>query len=152
MIRSIADIAGSEGQRIGEPQVKIACIEVFALGGPGKNDDAAETGCFAIRSGLAKAVTDAAQHVSNKGLLEKSTPVLIKLIAQISSRFGIQVSEKIAAQSIPVIGAAGGVLLSTPCLFFYVYSKAYFIIIACSMMLLRFPCFLRYSFCPLIDP
>ncbi len=113
MVRSIADIARSEDQDITDPQVKIACIEVFALGGPGKDDDAAETGYFAIRSGLAKAVSDAAQHVAKKGLIEKSSPVLIKLIAQISSRFGIQVSEKIAAQAIPVIGAAGGAIVNT---------------------------------------
>ena len=58
MMRSIADIARSEEQPISDPQVKVACIEVFALGGPGKDDDAVETGYFAIRSGLAKTVTD----------------------------------------------------------------------------------------------
>jgi hypothetical protein len=113
MMRSIADIARSEGQLISDPRVKIACIEVFALGGPGTDDDAAETGYFAIRSGLAKAVNDAAQHLARKGLSEKSSPILVKLIAQISSRFGIQVSEKIAAQAIPVIGAAGGAIVNT---------------------------------------
>jgi hypothetical protein len=112
MMRSIADIARSEGQLISEPRVKVACIEVFALGGPGKNDDSVETGYFAIRSGLAKVVNDATQHVVQQGLSAKSSPVLIKLITQISSRFGIQVSEKIAAQAIPVIGAAGGALVN----------------------------------------
>ncbi len=32
----------------------------------------------------------------------------MKFIGQISSRFGIVVSEKLAAQALPVIGAAGG--------------------------------------------
>ena len=113
MLRSIADIARSEGQPISDPEVKVACIEVFALGGPGKDDDAVETGYFAIRSALAKAVTDAARYIAQKGVSEKSAPVIVKLIAQISSRFGIQVSEKIAAQSIPVIGAAGGAIVNT---------------------------------------
>ena len=113
MMRSIADIARSEAQPISDPEVKIACIEVFALGGPGKDDDAVETGYFAIRSALAKAVTDAARYIAKKGVSEKSAPVIVKLIAQISSRFGIQVSEKIAAQSIPVIGAAGGAIVNT---------------------------------------
>ena len=113
MMRSIADIARSEDQLISDPQVKIACIEVFALGGPGENDDSVETGYFATRTGLAKAVTDAAQHIAKKGLSEKSAPVIIKLITQISSRFGIQVSEKIAAQAIPVIGAASGAIINT---------------------------------------
>jgi hypothetical protein len=113
MLRSIADIARSEDQPISDPQVKVACLEVFALGGPGKDDDAVETGYFAIRSALAKAVTDATRYIAQKGVSEKSAPVIVKLIAQISSRFGIQVSEKIAAQSIPVIGAAGGAIVNT---------------------------------------
>ena len=113
MMRSIADIARSENQSVSDPQIKIACIEVFALGGPGRDDDAVETGYFAIRSGLAKSVTDAAQHIAGKGLSGKSSPALIKLISQISSRFGIQVSEKMAAQAIPVIGAVGGAVINT---------------------------------------
>ena len=37
----------------------------------------------------------------------------MRLIAQIASRFGVQVSEKVAAQAVPVIGAAGGSILNT---------------------------------------
>ncbi len=47
MMRSIADIARSEGADISHPLIKIACMEVFALGGPGSCDDASETGYFA---------------------------------------------------------------------------------------------------------
>lgn len=113
MMRSIADIARSEGHLLSEPRIKVACLEVFALGGPGKEDDAAETGYFAIRSGLAKTVNDAAQYIARKGIADKSSPIVLKLITQVSSRFGIQVSEKIAAQAIPVIGAAGGAIVNT---------------------------------------
>ncbi|MGW8186256.1 MAG: EcsC family protein [Desulfobacterales bacterium] len=113
MLRSIADIARSEEQLLEEPRTKLACIEVFALGGKSRADDAVESGYFAVRSGLAKAVSEASRHLALKGFAEKNSPVLIKLIAQISSRFGIQVSEKLAAQAIPVIGAAGGVVINT---------------------------------------
>lgn len=113
MLRSIADIARSEGQMLEEPRTKLACIEVFALGGKSQADDAVESGYFAVRSGLAKAVSEASRHLALKGFAEKNSPVLIKLIAQISSRFGIQVSEKLAAQAIPVIGAAGGAVINT---------------------------------------
>ena len=113
MLRSIADIARSEGHLLADPQVKIECIEVFALGGPGNHDDAVETGYFAIRAGLATAVTDAAKHIAQKEISETGAPVLIKLITQIASRFGIQVSEKIAAQAVPVIGAAGGAIINS---------------------------------------
>ena len=43
MLRSIADVARSEGERLGSPDTKLACLQVFALGGRSKNDDAAES-------------------------------------------------------------------------------------------------------------
>ncbi len=42
MLRSIADIARSEGERISSIESKMACIEVFALGGLSKDDDGRE--------------------------------------------------------------------------------------------------------------
>lgn len=113
MLRSIADIARSEGHDIGDPMIKVACIEVFAFGGPNRSDDGMETGYFAVRAALGQAVTDAAKHIATKGLAERSAPVLVKLISQVSSRFGLQVTEKIAAQAIPVVGAAGGAVINT---------------------------------------
>jgi hypothetical protein len=113
MLRSIADIARSEGETINKIASKIACIEVFALGGLSKSDDASESGYFAIRAALARSVTKAVEYIAQKGLAEESAPALIRLIIQIADRFSIQVSEKAAAQAIPVIGAAGGVLINT---------------------------------------
>lgn len=113
MLRSIADIARSEGHDITDPMVKVACIEVFAFGGPSKRDDGVETGYFAIRTALAKAVNDAAKHIAAKGFADRSAPVFVRLVSQISSRLGVQVTEKIAAQSIPVLGAAGGAVINT---------------------------------------
>jgi hypothetical protein len=113
MLRSIADIARSEGETISKIASKIACIEVFALGGPSKSDDASKSGYFAIRAALARSVTKAAEYIAQKGLAEEGAPALVRLIAQIAQRFSIQVSEKAAAQAIPAIGAAGGVLINT---------------------------------------
>ncbi len=113
MLRSIADIARSEDHDLGDPAIKIACIEVFALGGPSSKDDGAETGYFAIRTALAKAINDAVQHIAAKGLTDATAPALVKVISQISSRFGIQVTEKVAAQSLPLLGAAGGAAINT---------------------------------------
>ena len=113
MLRSIADIARSEGHNLEEPAIKMGCVEVFAFGGPQKTDNGAETGYFAVRTALAKAVNDAARHIASKGLAESSAPALIKLISQVAGRFGVQVTEKIAAQSIPLLGAAGGAVINT---------------------------------------
>jgi hypothetical protein len=113
MLRSIADIGRSEGEKISKIESKIACIEVFALGGPTKSDDASESGYFAVRAALARSVTKAAEFIAEKGVAEEGAPALVRLIIQISERFSIQVSEKAAAQAVPAIGAAGGAMINT---------------------------------------
>ena len=62
---------------------------------------------------LAKAVNDAAKHIAARGVAVESAPTLVKLMSQIASRFGVQVKEKIAAQSVPLIGAVGGAVINT---------------------------------------
>ncbi len=113
MLRSIADIARSEHEDIFSIDSQIACLEVFALGGPSKDDDASESGYFAVRAALARSVTQAAEYIAEKGLTEEGAPALVRLIAQIAEYFSIQVSEKTAAQAIPAIGAAGGAIINT---------------------------------------
>lgn len=113
MLRSIADIARSEGEDIHSLDCRMACLEVLALGRPSASDDAAETGYFAIRAALARSVSEAAQFIAERGLLEEGSPVIVRLIAAIASRFHVAVSEKVLAQAIPLIGAMGGALINT---------------------------------------
>ncbi len=113
MLRSITDIARSEGEAINMIESKIACIEVFALGGASTSDDASESGYFVIRAALAKSVSKASEYIAEKGLVESGAPAFVRLIIQIAKRFSIQVSEKLAAQAIPAIGAAGGAIINT---------------------------------------
>lgn len=113
MLRSIADIARSEGESIASEEAKFACLEVFALGGNSESDDASESGYYAVRSALAKSVADAAEFLVSKTLTEEGAPMLIKFIAKIAERFSIQITEKAAAQAIPAIGAAGGAVINT---------------------------------------
>src|SRR5215471_1900601 len=42
MLRSIADIARSEGERLRMPEAKLACVEVLAFGGRNTSDNANE--------------------------------------------------------------------------------------------------------------
>jgi|CXWL01.1.fsa_nt_gi hypothetical protein len=112
MLRSIADIARSEGERLRTPDAKLACLEVFALGGPSKIDDASESAYFLMRGALAKSVSEAAGYIAQRGLVEEGAPAIVRLIAQLATRFGVNVSEKVAAQAVPVIGAAGGVVIN----------------------------------------
>jgi len=107
ILRSILDIARSEGENLDDPEAALSCVEVFGLGGRTEKDDAAKSDYFVIRGILAKSVTEAARFIAERGIVEGS-PVLVRLIAQVASRFGMVVSQKAAAQTIPVIGALGG--------------------------------------------
>ena len=114
ILRSIADIAAAEGEDPNEIETRLACLTVFALGSTrDKRDNAAESGYFAARSALATAVSEAARYLAEKGLSKGSAPALVRLIGLIASRFGVVVSQKTAAQMVPVIGAAGGAIINT---------------------------------------
>ena len=114
ILRSIADIASAAGEDPREVETKLACLLVFALGSTrDASDDAAESGYFAARSALATAVTEASRHLAEKGLSKGTAPALVRLISLIAARFGIVVSQKTAAQMVPILGAAGGALINT---------------------------------------
>ena len=113
MLRSIADIARSQGENLETPGAKLQCIQVLALGGPSTSDDAANTAYFAARAAMAKSVSEAAAHLAKKGFLDQGAPAIVRFISQIASRFSITVSQKAAAQAVPVVGAFGGALINT---------------------------------------
>lgn len=114
MFRSIADIARAEGESPQDPETVMNCVQVFAMGSrvSGK-DDAAETSYYGVRVALSKAVTDALQYVASHGVGKASGPPLVRLVAAIAARFGIVVTQKAMAQTIPVLGAVGGGLVNT---------------------------------------
>jgi len=112
MLRSIADIARSEGALVRTPEAQLECLEVFALGGRARGDDAVESGYFAVRAALAKALAEAAEYIAERGLAQEAAPALVRFITQVAVRFGIPVSEKVMAQSVPVVGAAGGAVIN----------------------------------------
>ena len=113
MLRSIADIAKSEGENIQFIDTKLACLTVFALGGRSAKDDEAESGYFAARVAMAGAVSEAAKYLAEKGFSKAGAPALVRLVSLISARFGIVVSEKAALQALPILGAASGALINT---------------------------------------
>ena len=96
--------------------VRLECLTVFAYGTRSERDEASETAYFAVRAGLAKAVSGAVEYVAERGIAEvvgdRAAPALVQLLARIGQRFGIAVTEKAAAQLIPVLGAAGGAAIN----------------------------------------
>lgn len=123
MMRAVADVARSEGFDLHDFATKQACLEVFAFGGRSAADDAGEVGYYAVRG----FTTDAMRHLSKElvqiatrhggahatGVTSKQAATwLAAVIEKIASRFGIVISEKFAAQAVPVIGALSGAALN----------------------------------------
>jgi hypothetical protein len=108
MLRSIADIARSEGENLADPDAALSCVQVFALGARSAAADSAESGYFVVRGMLAKSITEAARFITERGIIEEGAPILVRFIAQVASRFGVVVTQKLAAQALPVVGALGG--------------------------------------------
>ncbi len=108
LLRSIAEIAREEGEDLRQPEAALACLEVFALGGEPGAETALESGYFAVRAGLAQSVSESARFLLKQGLVGETAPALLRLLSQIAARFGMVVTEKLAAQAAPVVGAFGG--------------------------------------------
>ncbi len=113
MFRSICDIARSEGEDLGRADVQLQCLTVFGMGGPTRADDEADFGYFIVRGALAQAVSKASSEMAAKGFAAHGSAALLRLMQVIAARFSVQVSEQIAAKSIPAIGAVLGALVNT---------------------------------------
>jgi hypothetical protein len=110
ILRTIADIAHSQGEDLASTETQLACMEVFALGGRSKDDDASETGYFGIRTALALHFTPIMEYVNGGKII--NIPAGIGLVRAIAARFGVIISDKTAAQMIPIAGAVGGALIN----------------------------------------
>ncbi|MGA2175125.1 MAG: EcsC family protein [Verrucomicrobiota bacterium] len=108
MLRSIADIARSEGHDLSRIEIKLACLEVFAFGGK----ETAGSAYWATRAALSQTISEAAAYLAQKGAVRESAPAIARLIAQIAARFGVVVSEEVAAKAVPILGAAGGGIIN----------------------------------------
>jgi hypothetical protein len=112
MLRSIARIAQSEGEDLSDPETALACLQVFALGGRSGSASLHESGYFAVRAAMARSVTQALQQIVRRGVVDESASAIARLLGQIASRFGVVVSQKVAAQAVPVLGALGGAAIN----------------------------------------
>ena len=111
MLHSIAEIARSHGENLEDPEAALSCLEVFALGAK-SNGTETDSAYYATRTALAQATREAASYIAQKGLAKSGAPVLVRFVSIIASRFGVEVAEKVAAQMVPIVGAAGGAALN----------------------------------------
>ena len=108
MLRSIAEIARSEGEDLTSLEALLACVEVFALGGrsPSKRP---EVDYYALRTVLARMSGQIAAEVMERGALNASSPIVARLVGEIVGRFGVVVTDQFAAGFAPLLGSVGGV-------------------------------------------
>jgi len=89
IFRAVQGVAAQYGEDPTADETRLECLAVFGSGGPGVGDDGVDTSFFGARLGL----TGAAVH----GLISKVAP-----------RFATVLSQKLASQSVPILGAAAG--------------------------------------------
>jgi hypothetical protein len=112
MLHSIVEIARSQGEDFLSPESSLACLEVFALGPQNTHREADESAYYATRTALAQVTREAVSWVTQKGVAKESAPALLSFMGRIASRFGLEVSEKVAAELVPIAGAVGGFTLN----------------------------------------
>ncbi len=111
ILRSMAEIAQGNGESLQSPETRLACVQVFALGGRTSDDDNLDNAYLTLRCLLANEMRLAVAYLAKEANKEVQ-PVLIRLIQTVATRFSIVVEEKLIAQSIPVIGALGGATIN----------------------------------------
>lgn len=113
MLRSVADVARSHGEDLRRVEARLACLEVFALGGRSGEDRYAEIGYYEVRLALALHFTPLSEQIARMGAAAASLPGAVELVRGIAARFGLVISDKAAAQLVPVMGAVTGAAINT---------------------------------------
>lgn len=115
LMRTIMDIARSEGEDIYTLEGQMACLEVFALGGESRDDDGLETSYYTTRiaiNSILNSVSPAGIKVGLETLIKNgsilSSGVLSSFVSKTATRLSVLISEKFLAQAMPIIGAIGG--------------------------------------------
>jgi hypothetical protein len=93
LMRVIQGAAAEHGFDPSEESVQFDCLTVFGSAGPLENDDGAETAFLSARIAL----NGAALH---------------KIIATVAPRLAAAMGQKLAAQSVPILGAAAGAAIN----------------------------------------
>jgi MFS family permease len=89
IFRAVQGVALAHGEDPGEETTRIECLRVFGSGGPTEADDGVDTSFLGARLSLSGVAVN-------------------KIISKIAPRFATVLSQKLASQAIPLLGAAAG--------------------------------------------
>ena len=117
MLRSIAAEAARQGADLADPSTRLQCLSVLSFGSPAVEQ--MESAYFTARVGMALAVRESAQFVAKhtsqevaEAVARGTAPSLVRLLGIIAGRFEVVLTEKVAAQMVPLAGAATGALIN----------------------------------------
>ena len=100
LLHAIRREARAAGYDPDDPAIRAECLAVFAAGSPLAADDGVNTSFLSAR-------------------LTVTGPALQRLIAAVAPRLGISLGQKLAAQSVPVLGALAGAALNAAYMLYY---------------------------------
>lgn len=89
IFRAVQRIATEHGEDPMAVETRAQCLQIFGKGGPGSEDDGIDTSFIGARLGLSGAAIN-------------------KLISNVAPKFATVLGQKLAAQTVPVLGAAAG--------------------------------------------
>jgi hypothetical protein len=111
ILRAIAEIARRHGEDLSRLEARMDCVGVLGLAarpsgqGPG-------VGYFAARAAFSRLVANATAGLIERGAVSVSAPAINATVASVAPRFGLIVSERVAASALPLVGALGGATLN----------------------------------------
>ena len=89
IFRAVQHVAEHHGEDPTSMETRAECLQVFGKGGVGDDDDGIDTSFVGARLGLSGAAIN-------------------KLISKIAPQFATVIGQKLAAQAVPILGAAAG--------------------------------------------
>ena len=89
IFRSVQAVAEEYGEDPQSAETRMECLAVFGSGGPGNADDGVDTSFIGAR-------------------LTITGPALNSMISKVAPRFAAVMSQKLASQSVPILGAIAG--------------------------------------------
>ena len=93
IMRAIARIAQEEGEDLADEDTRRACLQVFALAPEHGGKVESDVGYYSAR------------------LLMQGRPLMM-LLTEVAAQYGVSISQKLALQTMPFVGAAGGAALN----------------------------------------
>jgi len=119
MMRAVADVARSEGFSLADLQTRAQCVQIFGMesgstGTPGHQYYAMKE---LLKQIIGMTAAEVTANISAKGIngttAQEAASLLAKLIEAVAARFGVVITEKVAAQIVPVLGALAGATINT---------------------------------------